>query len=152
MKFNPDPTKQAQEITFSRKNTVSIHPLVYLNKTPVNSTTTHKHIGMILDSILSYENHLQSVFSRVNMTIGLLRKFEPTLRRKSLVAIYKSFIRRHLDYSDVIYDRASNESFKQSLESLQYNTVIAITGAIRGTSREKLFQEISLETLNQDAG
>ena len=86
------------------------------------------------------------------MTIGLLRKFEPTLRRKSLVAIYKSFIRRHLDYSDVIYDRASNESFKQSLESLQYNTVIAITGAIRGTSREKLFQEISLETLNQDAG
>ena len=41
MKFNPDPTKQAQEIIFSRRKTVSIHPLVYFNnKTPVNSTAT----------------------------------------------------------------------------------------------------------------
>ena len=41
MKFNPDHTKQAQEIIFSRKKTVSIHPVVYFNNTPVNSTATH---------------------------------------------------------------------------------------------------------------
>ena len=63
------------------------------------------------------------------------------------MTIYKSFIRPHLDYGDVVYDRASNESFHQSLESLQYNAAIAITGAIRGTSSEKLFQELGLETL-----
>ena len=118
MKFNPDHTKQAQEIIFSRKKTVSIHPVVYFNNTPVNSTATHKHLGMILDSKLSYENHLQSVFSRVNKTIGLLRKFQATLPRKSLVTIYKSFIRSHLDYGDVGYNRASNALFHQSLESL----------------------------------
>ena len=146
-KFNRDLTTQAQEIIFSKKKTVSIHPVVYFNNTPVNSTATHKHLGMILDSKLSYENHLQSVFSRVNKTIGLLRKFQPTLRRKSLVTIYKSFIRPHLDYGDVVYDRASKESFHQSLESLQYSAAIAITGAIRGTSSEKLFEELCLETL-----
>ena len=63
---------------------------------------------MILNSKLSYENHLQSVFSRVNKTIGLLRKFQPTVLRKS-VAIYKSFIRPDLNYGDVIYDQASDE-------------------------------------------
>ena len=80
---------------------------------------------MILDSKISYENHLQSVFSRAKKTIGLLRKFQPTLPRKYLVTIYKSFIRPHLDYGDVVYERASNKSFHQSLESLQswnYNT------------------------------
>ena len=77
MKFNPDHTKQAQEIIFSRKKTHSIHAVVYFNNSPVNSTVTHKHLVMILDSKLSYENHLQSVFSRVNKTIGLLRKFNP---------------------------------------------------------------------------
>ena len=101
---------------------------------------------MILDSKLSYENHL-SVFSRVNKAIGLLRKFQLILPRKSLVKIYKSFIRLDLGYRGVIYDRASNELFHQNLESLQYSAAIAITGAIRGTSSEKLLQEIGLETL-----
>ena len=102
---------------------------------------------MILDSKVRYENHLQSVFRRVNKTIILLRKFQSTLPRKSLVTIHKSFIRPYLDYGDVIYDRASKESFHKSLESLQYSAAIAITGGIRGTSSEKLFQELGLETL-----
>ena len=108
---------------------------------------THKRRGMILDSKVSYENRLQSVFSGVNKTIGLLRKFQPTLPRKSLVTIYKSFIRPHLDCGDVIYDRASKESFHQSLESLQYSAAIAITRTIRGASSEKLLQDLDLEII-----
>ena len=73
-KFNPDPAKQAQEIIFSRKKPVFFHPHVYSNKTLVNSTATHKHLGMILDSKVGYENHLQSVFSEVNKTIGSFQK------------------------------------------------------------------------------
>ena len=65
----------------------------------------------------------------------------------SLITIYKSFIRPHLDYGDIVYDRAFNESFHEKLESTQYNTAIAITGTIRGTSSEKLFQELGLESL-----
>ena len=34
-----------------------------------------------------------------------------------------------------------NESFHQRLESIQYNAAIAIIGAIRGTSSEKLYPE-----------
>ena len=97
--------------------------------------------------MISYENHLQSVFSGVNKTIGLLRKFQPTLPRKSLVTIYKSFIRPHLDCGDVIYDRAPKESFHQSLESLQYSAAIAITRTIRGASSEKLLQDLDLEII-----
>ena len=55
------------------------------------------------------------------------------LPRPALLTIYKSFIRPHLDYSDIIYDQAYNLSFHQKLESIQYNTALALTGAIRGT-------------------
>ena len=34
MKFNADSTKQGQEIIFSKKKTVSIHPIVYCDNTP----------------------------------------------------------------------------------------------------------------------
>ena len=38
-------------------------------------------------------------------------------------------------------------SFHHKLESIQYNACLAITGAIRGTSKEKLYQELGLESL-----
>ena len=45
------------------------------------------------------------------------------------------------------YDQAFHESFHQKLESIQYNASFEITGAIRGTSRDKLYQELGLESL-----
>ena len=62
-KFNPDPIKQVQEIICSKKKAVSIHPVVYLNNTLVNSTATHEHLGMIRGPKLNNENHLQSIFN-----------------------------------------------------------------------------------------
>ena len=117
----------------------SSHPSVYFNNIPVHSISVHKHLEMLLDEKLSYEHHLKSVLNKVKKTIGLLRKFQQILPRQSLITIYKSFIRPHLDYGDIVYDRAFNESFHKNLESIQYNAAIAITGAIRGTSSEKLF-------------
>ena len=76
-----------------------------------------------------------------------LLKFQGILPRTSLITIYKSFARPHLDYGDIIYDQTFNESFHQRIESIQYNAAIAITGAIRGTSSEKLYQELGLESL-----
>ena len=35
------------------------------------------------------------------------------------------------------------------MESVQYNAALAITGAIRSTSREKLYQELGLESLRK---
>ena len=65
--------------------------------------------------------------------INIIRKMNLSLPQTSLLTIYKSFVRPHLDYGDVIY--------------VQYNAVLAITGAIRGTSKEKLYQELGLESL-----
>ena len=87
--------------------------------------------------------------NKVNKTIGLLRKLQNILPCEPLLTIYKSFARPHLDYGDVIYDQHYNNSFHQKLESIQYNPALAITGAIRGSSREKLYQELGLESLKQ---
>ena len=75
--------------------------------------------------------------TKQNKMIGLLKKLSDLLPRQVLVTIYKAFIRPHLDYGDVVYDQASNNSFQAKMESIQYNACLAITGAIRGTSREK---------------
>ena len=45
-------------------------------------------------------------------------------------------------------DQPHNESFTNKIESVQYNAALAITGAIKGTSRERLYQELGLESLS----
>ena len=50
MKFNPDDSKQAQEITFNGKNSKSFHPDIHFNNNPVNSASFHIYLGMIIDS------------------------------------------------------------------------------------------------------
>ena len=67
---------------------------------------------------------------------------------KSLLTICKYFVRPLLDYADIIYDKPCNGTFKGKLEAVQYNACLAITGAIKGTSRERLYRELGLETLN----
>ena len=104
---------------------------------------------MFLDTKLDFQGHLKSIFNKVNKTIGLLRKLHNTLPRLPLLTIYKSFIRPHLDYGDVLYDQAYNVSFHPKLESIQYNSAVAITSAIKGKSTEKLYIELGLETLDK---
>ena len=149
MRFNPDPKKQAQEVIFSRKINKINHPPLYFNENLVKLSSTQKHLGMILDTKLDFSLHLKNVQNKVNKTIGLLCKLQDTLPRTSLITIFKSFIRPRLDYGDLIYDRTYNTSFHQNIESIQYNAGLAITGAVRVTSREKLYQECGFKSLQQ---
>ena len=119
MRFNPDPETQAHEVIFSRKINKTDHPPLYFNQNLVKSSSTHKHLGMILDTRLDFNLHLKNVQNKVSKTIGLLRKLQNTLPRTSLITIFESFIRPHLDYGDIIYDQAYNSSFHQNFESVQ---------------------------------
>ena len=63
--------------------------------------------------------------------ICIIKKLGNVLPRKSLITIYKSFVRPHLDYVDLIYDQPNNEIFCQQIESVQCNASLAITGVIK---------------------
>ena len=64
-----------------------------------------------------------------------------------LFSLYIKLIRSQLDYADIIYYQVYNSAFHDKLESSQYNACVAITGTIRGTSTEKIYQELGLEFL-----
>ena len=96
---------------------------------------------------LNFSEHIKSITKKISKTMGPLRKFQQILPRLTLLTTYKTFIRSRLDYVDIIYDQAYNSTFHDKLESIQYNACLAITGAIRGTSTEKIYQELRLESI-----
>ena len=101
---------------------------------------------VILDSKLIFDEDLKMVSLKISKTLGLLQKLNNLLPRSALITIYKVFVRPHLSYGDIIYDEAYNMSFHHKLESIEYNACLVITGAIRGTSKEKLYLELGLES------
>ena len=53
--FNLDPNKQAQEVIFSRKLKNVSHPPLVVNNANVSSCKSQKHLGILLDSKLTFE-------------------------------------------------------------------------------------------------
>ena len=48
---------------------------------------------------------------------------------------------------DILYDKPGNENFQNKIEKVQCKTCLVITGVIKGTSREKLYEELGLHSL-----
>ena len=147
MNFDLDPTKQAQELIFSLKVRMINHPPLFFNQNLVPQTSLQKHLGMYSNSKVNFSEHLKSIFQKTNKTMRLLRNLRILLLRAPLITIYKSFIRPHLDYGNIIYDQTFNMLFQQKMETIQYSTALAITGAIRRSFREELLVLLNTVTI-----
>ena len=123
------------------------HPPIKFNERIITKCNHQKHLGIILHSNLNFDTHIDQKIKKCNKLIGLIRRPSVNLPRNALPRIYKSFIRPHLDYGDILYDKPNNENFQNKTEKVQYRTCLAITGAIQGTSREKIYEELGLHSL-----
>ena len=85
MLFNPDPSKPAQEVFFSRKRHVQTHPVLTMSNIQVERVPYQKHLGIILDNKLGFVQHTDNTISKINKGIFMIRKLRHSLPLKSLV-------------------------------------------------------------------
>ena len=147
MQFNTDKT---EEVIFSTKLARSFHPPLLLGNDEVKREDEHKHLGMILDSKLNFKSHIRAAILKARRGIGLIRYLSKYVSRDVLNLTYKLYVRPHLDYGDLLYHRYDPEmrlGFTQKLEQTQYAAALAVSGAWRGTNRQRLYNELGWETL-----
>ena len=75
MSFNPEVTKQAQEVIFSCKNQKVTHPTVYFNNSPVTWSSSQKHLGINLDEKLKFIYILKKKFQNPTIALVLLKSW-----------------------------------------------------------------------------
>ena len=66
MSFNPDNSKQAQKVIFSRKAVKASHHAVSFNNIPVACCSTHKHLGIYFDEKLNFGHHINEKIEKAN--------------------------------------------------------------------------------------
>ena len=100
MLFNPDPTKPAQEVIFSKKKKkIQPHPIISFSNIQVEKVPNQKHLGNLLDQNLNFKQHVDSaILKRVNKGVSVMKKLRHSLPRKSLLIICKAFLRPLIDY------------------------------------------------------
>ena len=76
MSFNPNPSKQVQEIIFSRITKKIFHPSLQYNNSIALQTQYQKHLGICLDARLTYEEHLKVITLKATKNVELLQMWQ----------------------------------------------------------------------------
>ena len=152
MQFNANKT---EEVVFSCKRNKQIHTGPTLGEELIVSKLEHKHLGtqgVILVSKPNFKSQTREVILKARRGIGLLIYLSKYVSRdQTSDQTYKLYVRPHLDNGGIIchkYDPDMQLNLTQQLEQTQYKAALAVTAAWKGTSTQRLLEELGWEPLN----
>ena len=101
-----------QRVKRAKKSTIK------LGEEVLKQVPSYRYLGLILDSTLNYNLHVNQIIRTVLHKLMLLSKMKKYLRDDSALSIYKSMILPYLDYADDIFHKAANKDIDK-LQRLQ---------------------------------
>ena len=140
-KFNPS---KSVSLTFSKSPLHTDVP-VLMNNVHIESCNSHKHLGVILTSNLSWDLQVKQIIRKANFKLSYMWSINQ-LSRQTLDIIYKIHIRPCIDYAIQAFGSSLTRDNLKKLDSLQYRAACIVTGALKFTSKEKLLTELGWES------
>ena len=130
----------------SRKRNQVQHPPLVFQGIQLHNVNQHKHLGLILRSDLRWNDHIDMIVNKATKQLNIMKALQYLLDRKTLEIIYISFIRPLMEYAGMVWDGCT-QADAQRLEDIQLAAARVISGAMRTTPSEKLYEETGLATL-----
>jgi len=113
-----------------------IDGILRINGNPVKVDRKAKFLGIVFDSRLTWNDHVNYVVEKCKKRLNLLRAISGNswgANKKTLLMIYRSLIRSVLDYGAIAFDSMSKHN-KEKFDSIQAQALRIASGAVRGTS------------------
>ena len=120
--------------------------IITINNELIQTVSSFKYLGVLLDSTLNYNQHIASVVRTVLHKVTLLSKVKRYLQDESAIQIYKSMILPYIDYADVVFAN-SNVSDIEKLQRLQNRRLKVYTGKNRLFDTEILHKSTNVPFL-----
>lgn len=130
---------------FSTKLLNNSPPIIF-NGVLVERVNLHKHLGVIFKSNLCWSAQIHEICIKANRKLSVLKSVKQ-LNRKTLNLLYKLTVRSVIDYALPLYGNNLKQTELRRLENLQYRSAKVVTCALHSTSKEKLDEELGLETI-----
>ena len=87
---------------------------------------TFKYLGITINQNMTWSDHIESLVSRANQRIGLLRRVKHLLPRHARITLYNALILPILDYADIVWGDKDNTTLMNKLQIVQNNAAKTI--------------------------
>ena len=122
-------------LNIDKTNFVIFHPYnkpvkqnitLKLHKNAISEKYSVKYLGILIDSTLTWQTHIDKISKKNSRAIGLLYKIRPFINIKIMKTLYYSFVYPHLLYAIEVWGSA-DITHLNSLITLQKRVVRMIT-------------------------
>ena len=125
-------------------------PFDYLMGPPENRqilevTKEEKDLGVYVDDQLKYSKHIQTAANKGTSLLAMIRRAYVFLDGPSLVQLYKSLIRPHLEYGNVVWAPIRKKDI-QLIENVQRRATKLVPG-LKDLEYEQRLQRLKLPSL-----
>lgn len=135
-------------MVISRKRSLRLPPPpILVENTPLLLVNSVKYLGIQINSDLSWCPHVTNLCNKTRRLIGLLyRRFYKHAASSTLLQLYKSFIRPHLEYCSVVW----NPYLACDIESLEKVQRFALRVCLKNwtASHEQLYSQSNVPPLS----
>ena len=124
----------------------SYHMMIDNVKHEMTKIEEIKDIGVIMDSNLKFEKHINAKIVTANKILGIIRRTYMFLNKEIFLPLYKALVRSHFDYAMSIWNPHMIK-FIESVESVQRRATKLISKIKNLTYPERL-KALNLPTLS----
>ena len=117
-----------------------------MNEHSLNRVDTHTHLGVTLNSKITWHDHVKRVTEKAYRVINMIKRIRHLVPRSTLENLYKTLVRPILEYGNIIYTNLS-QALNKKLEDCQRSATVLCTGALQITSYNLLLTELGWDSL-----
>ena len=143
-------TVKSHVILFGSGPALSRSPILHvaLQGHRIEQVKSVKYLGMILDSHLSWNDHVRQLRNKTNKTVRMLKRLSYIVPSDTVKKLYCGVVLPVLDYCDVVWSGCSKTA-SDELEVVHNNAARAVLGAPHRTSATLLRDRLGWSTLTQ---
>ena len=131
--------KKCHHIKFTRKKKPTATSYV-LHNIIIQSVTTIRDLGVVLDSNLKLLSHYDTIISKAAQMLGFVKRNTKSFGSRAKIALYNSLVRSHLEYASVVWNPVYSSS-SQRIESIQRSFTRHLAHISPGISARALYDQ-----------
>ena len=121
---------------------------VTCNGTEVEATATYKYLGVILDSKLTFSQHIENIKTKAVPKINSLERISYYVNKDTILYLYKSLVLSQIEYADIVYDGLSKKDSK-FLQRIQNKALKSILHLDARTPTSIVHEIAEIDTLEE---